>query len=66
VLEGERRTLALLFKQLATLRTDAPLFANVDEIEWRGPTPQFAQFAVERLGDERVAQRATKAAAKRG
>jgi 5'-3' exonuclease len=65
VLEGERRALALLFKTLATLRTDAPLFANVDEIEWRGPTPQFAQFAVERLGDERVAERAAKAASKR-
>jgi 5'-3' exonuclease len=66
VLEGERRVRALLFKKLATLRTDAPLFANVDEIEWHGPTPQFAQFAAERLGDERVAQRAAKAAAKRG
>src|SRR3954471_18233972 len=38
VLDGERRVHALLFKKLATLRTDAPLFANVDEIEWRGPT----------------------------
>src|SRR4029079_1794933 len=38
VLSGERRAHALLFKKLATLRTDAALFANVDEIEWRGPT----------------------------
>ena len=60
VLDGERKAQALLFKRLATLRTDAPLFANVDELEWRGPTPQFATYAAERLGDERVAQRAAK------
>jgi len=35
---GEDRDLALLFKKLATLRTDAPLFADVDELQWRGPT----------------------------
>jgi 5'-3' exonuclease len=38
---GEKRALALLFKDLATLRTDAPLFANVDELAWRGPTHEF-------------------------
>jgi 5'-3' exonuclease len=38
---GERRALALLFKDIATLRTDAPLFANVDELRWRGPAPGF-------------------------
>ncbi|HTV93273.1 MAG TPA: 5'-3' exonuclease H3TH domain-containing protein [Verrucomicrobiae bacterium] len=38
---GENRNRALLFKQLATLRTDAKLFANVDELEWRGPTAAF-------------------------
>ncbi len=61
VLGGERRARALLFKNLATLRTDAPLFANVDELEWRGPTPPFSQYAAERLDDERVALRAAKA-----
>ena len=60
VLDGERKAQALLFKRLATLRTDAPLFSNVDQLEWRGPTPQFATYAAERLGDERVAQRAAK------
>jgi 5'-3' exonuclease len=60
VLSGERRANALLFKRLATLRTDAPLFANVDELEWRGPTAGFAQYAAIRLGDERVALRAGK------
>jgi 5'-3' exonuclease len=42
---GERRELALLFKKLATLRKDAPLFATVDELHWRGPEVQFAQCA---------------------
>lgn len=42
---------ALLFKDLATLRTDAPLFDNVEELRWRGATKDFAAFA-ERM-DER-------------
>lgn len=65
VLDGERRVNALLFKKLATLRTDAPLFANVDEIEFRGPTKAFAEYAANRLGDEKVAARAEKVIAKR-
>ena len=32
------RKLAQLFRQLATLRTDVPVFASVDELEWHGPT----------------------------
>ncbi len=59
---GDRRDLALLFKKLATLRTDAPLFNNVDQLEWRGPTATFANYAA-RVGDERVVARAAKAAA---
>lgn len=39
---GEHRALALVFKKLATLRTDAKLFAEVVELEWRGPTAEFA------------------------
>jgi 5'-3' exonuclease len=61
---GERQTLALLFKRLATLRTDAPLFADVDELRWRGPTDSFTACA-ERLGDPRLVVRAQKAAATR-
>jgi 5'-3' exonuclease len=38
---GERQRLATLFKVLATLRTDAKLFADVNELEWRGPTAGF-------------------------
>ena len=41
---GERRKLALLFKDLATLRTDAPLFRDVDALRWRGPTSAFASW----------------------
>jgi 5'-3' exonuclease len=61
---GERHALALLFKQLATLRTDAPLFPDVDELRWRGPTDNFTACA-ERLGDPRLLARAQKAAASR-
>jgi 5'-3' exonuclease len=57
---GDSRDLALLFKDLATLRTDAALFRNVDELEWRGPTSAFAAYA-ERLGDARLLERGRKA-----
>ncbi len=56
ILSGERRTLALLFKDLATLRTDAPLFADVDQLRWRGPTDAFAAWT-ERIGDARLLTR---------
>ena len=39
---GEHRAFALLFKTLATLRTDAKLYGSVDELQWRGPTSEFA------------------------
>jgi 5'-3' exonuclease len=57
---GDRRELALLFKRLATLRTDAPLFAHVDEVRWRGPTSEFPR-CVEQLGDRRLVERCEKA-----
>src|SRR3989449_6952711 len=57
---GDRRDLALLFKKLATLRTDAPLFRDVDELRWRGPTDAFAGWA-EQLGDARLLERYRKA-----
>jgi 5'-3' exonuclease len=53
---GDKRELALLFKRLATLRTDALLFRDVDEIRWRGPTDAFAA-CVERLGEPRLLKR---------
>jgi hypothetical protein len=36
---------ALLFRMLATLRTDIALFESVDELAWKGPTPAFAPLA---------------------
>src|SRR2546422_2013860 len=37
ILNEENRELALLFKTLAILRTDIPLFKRVDELRWKGP-----------------------------
>jgi 5'-3' exonuclease len=57
---GAQRDRALLFKLLATLRTDAPLFQDVDQLEWRGPTTAFAEWT-ERIGDARLLERCLKA-----
>ena len=54
---GDSRDLALLFKHLATLRIDAALFHDVDDLRWRGPTDAFAECA-ERLSESRLVQRA--------
>ena len=59
VLKQENRKRALLFKRLAILRTDAPLFKNVDELRWRGPTPSLAAVA-KKIGDARLATRVGK------
>jgi 5'-3' exonuclease len=61
---GERRALALTFKELATLRTDAPLFADVAELEWRGPDDRFSA-CVSRMSDARLLVRADKALSNR-
>jgi 5'-3' exonuclease len=53
---GERRDLALLFKNLATLRTDAPLFKKVETLRWRGATPAFAAWA-EKMKAPRLLER---------
>lgn len=39
---GERKEIAMLFKNLATLRTDAKLFSDVEALRWRGATDRFA------------------------
>ena len=57
---GDSRDLALLFKDLATLRTDAPLFADVEKLRWRGPTDAFAECA-ELLGDASLRERSLNA-----
>ena len=61
---GERRDLALLFKKLATLRTDARLFTDLDELQWHGPTERFSTCCA-RLGNPRLRVRADKASATR-
>lgn len=38
---ADAREDAGLFKDLATLRTNLPVFRNVDELRWTGPTPAF-------------------------
>src|SRR6478736_5375017 len=59
---GKQRDLALLFKKLATLRTDAPLFKKVETLRWRGATPAFAAWA-EKMEAPRLLDRCDKAAA---
>jgi 5'-3' exonuclease len=41
------RDQAFLFRTLATLRTDVPVFEDVEELRWQGPTEQFAAIAAE-------------------
>jgi 5'-3' exonuclease len=59
---GANRERALLFKTLATLRTDAPLLVDVDELAWRGPTAAFAEWP-EKMADARIQARTVKASA---
>jgi len=42
---SRERDRAMLFRTLATLRTDIPLFSSVDELEWKGATPAFEPLA---------------------
>lgn len=59
VLNEENRALAILFKDLATLRTDAPLFKDVEELRWRGATDEFPQVA-EKIESARLLARVRK------
>jgi 5'-3' exonuclease len=59
---GAERQNALLFKRLATLRTDAPLFRDVHQLQWRGPRDDFPEWA-ERLGDPKLRERCRAASA---
>ena len=58
---GERHELALLFKELATLRTDAPLFDDVDVLAWSGPGDAFAEWA-QRIDAPKLVERSRKLA----
>ncbi len=62
---GKKREMALLFKRLATLRTDASLFNNVEQLKWCGPTSTF-EALTKKIGDPRLLERANKLAAKLG
>ena len=57
---GAQRELALRFKALATLRSDEPLFSDVDVLRWRGPNAAFASWAA-RMEAPRLLERAVKA-----
>ncbi len=58
---GENRKLALLFKHLATLRTNAPLFRKASELAWRGASKGFFEWA-EGFGEKHLADRCAKLA----
>jgi len=62
---AEQRERALLFRELATLRTDAPIGADVDALCWAGPRPDFEAWA-KRLGAPELRERASMLAARRG
>jgi len=60
---GRQHKQALLFKRLATLRTNARLFKNVSQLRWGGPTSAFAKFTT-KAGAPRLLDRAKAVAAK--
>jgi len=55
---------ALLFRQLATLRADAPIGVDVDRLRWKGPRAEFADWA-RRFGAPALHERAVKLASER-
>lgn len=57
---GDQLEAAMLFKRLATLRTDAKLFRDVEQLRWRGPTQAFAAWT-ERINAPKLLQRAIQA-----
>src|SRR6185503_17061855 len=61
VFQQNNRELALLFKDLATLRTSAPLFKNVEALRWQGPLDSFPAVA-KQIDDVRLAERVQKLA----
>jgi len=62
---SRERERALLFRTLATLRTDIALFEDVDQLRWQGPTPVFAEIAA-RLDAARTEKRSSAAGRSRG
>ncbi|HEX2395602.1 MAG TPA: 5'-3' exonuclease H3TH domain-containing protein [Bacteroidales bacterium] len=62
LLEGQREQ-ALLFKRLATLRSDAILFNDVDQLQWQGPTSTFPRLTA-KMNEPRLLARVNELAAK--
>jgi 5'-3' exonuclease len=60
---GENKTRALLFKNLATLRKDEPLFDDIDSLRWAGAAPGFAGYSGY-PGGSRLLERCRRAEAK--
>ncbi|HEY8187420.1 MAG TPA: 5'-3' exonuclease H3TH domain-containing protein [Pyrinomonadaceae bacterium] len=56
ILKEDNLKSALLFKNLATLRIDAPLFSDVEQLHWRGATDSF-RSVTRKIGDARLATR---------
>ena len=50
---------ALLFRKLATIRTDAPLKETLNDLKWQGAHKEFTEFC-KNLRDEKIAPRVTK------
>lgn len=60
----EQRELAMLFRTLARLRDDEPLFESVDTLRWTGPTDLFAEYATRIMGAPELVARAGRAVEK--
>jgi len=58
---SRHREEALLFRTIATLRTDVPVFEDVDQLKWAGPTPAFAALAARLEGSAAGARRGRRA-----
>jgi 5'-3' exonuclease len=56
VLNSQNRELALLFKELATLRVDAPVYGKISELKWNGATEHLEPLA-EKMGDLNLPKR---------
>jgi len=56
ILNDSNKKLALLFKELATLRVDAPVYGKLSELQWSGPTNAFHSLA-EKMGDPNLPKR---------
>lgn len=52
---------AILFRTLATLRLDVPVFDLIEDLRWKGPQPHFQKYS-ERLKSPELYQRACAAA----